>query len=54
MNDVRKALDEDYFRSELLKLGFYKTQDGRQLYELDLDELQQFYEDERLKVKESV
>lgn len=45
----RFQLEEDYYRSELLKMGYFKTPDGKQLYELNLSELEQIYENERFK-----
>ncbi|WP_456273605.1 Fur-regulated basic protein FbpA [Bacillus sp. AK031] len=37
----------DFYKAELLKMGYYKTPDGSQLYELTLTELEQIYENER-------
>ena len=36
---------EGYYRSELLKMGYFKTPDGLQLYELDISKLQEIYEE---------
>jgi Fur-regulated basic protein A len=51
VNAQREELEKDFFKSELIKLGFYKAPDGRQLYELDIVELQRFYIAVRLNVK---
>lgn len=32
-------IEKDFYKSELLNLGYFKTSDGRQLYELSLREL---------------
>jgi Fur-regulated basic protein A len=37
----------DYYKSELLKMGYFKTPCGKQLYELTLTELEQVYENEK-------
>lgn len=36
---------EDYYQSELLKMGYFKTPDGLQLYELDISKLKEIYEE---------
>ncbi|MFJ8116661.1 Fur-regulated basic protein FbpA [Bacillus mycoides] len=38
-NEVQK----DYYRAELLKLGYFKTPEGLQLYELSLTHLKEIY-----------
>ncbi|UGB31681.1 Fur-regulated basic protein FbpA [Metabacillus sp. B2-18] len=43
---------EDYYRSELLNMGYFKTPDGRQLYELEIEELRRIYDIEKFKVSE--
>ncbi|HFK2719065.1 TPA: Fur-regulated basic protein FbpA [Escherichia coli] len=45
----RVELEKDFYKNELLKIGYYKTPDGKQLYELTLTELQQIYENVRFK-----
>lgn len=42
-------LQRDFYKSELLNLGYFKTHDGRQLYELELDELKDIYFEQRVK-----
>jgi len=39
----------DFYKSELLKMNYFKTPDGKQLYELSLSELEQIYENEKAK-----
>lgn len=36
---------EGYYQSELLKMGYSKTPDGLQLYELDISKLKEIYEE---------
>lgn len=40
-------LRKDYVKNQLLNLGYFKTPDGKQLYELTLSELEQIYENEK-------
>jgi hypothetical protein len=51
---LRKGLDaqRDFYKSELLKMGYFKTPCGKQLYELTLSELEQVYENERARRRE--
>ncbi|MGY3717157.1 Fur-regulated basic protein FbpA [Sutcliffiella cohnii] len=46
VNRLRKAVEErmDFLKSQLLKMKYIKTPDGKQLYELTLTELEQIYE----------
>ncbi|WP_341356664.1 Fur-regulated basic protein FbpA [Rossellomorea sp. y25] len=37
----------DFYKSELIKLDYFKTPCGKQLYELTLSELEQVYENEK-------
>ncbi|MGD7021758.1 Fur-regulated basic protein FbpA [Rossellomorea vietnamensis] len=37
----------DFYKAELLNMGYFKTPDGTQLYELTLTELEQIYENEK-------
>jgi hypothetical protein len=48
-NQLRKAVEDqkDFYKSQLLNMGYYKTPDGKQLYELTLTELEQIYENEK-------
>lgn len=47
MNELMKALyierKKDEIKAQLLKMGYFKTPDGRQLYELSLDELDEIF-----------
>lgn len=40
---MKQQHQADELRAELIKLGYYKTPDKRQLYELSLLELEQIY-----------
>lgn len=40
-------LRKDYVKNQLLKLGYFKTPEGKQLYELDLSELEEIFENEK-------
>ncbi|MFE7821780.1 Fur-regulated basic protein FbpA [Priestia megaterium] len=42
---------KDYYRSELLKMGYFKTPDKRHLYELTLSELEDIYITEKYRRK---
>ncbi|PKR84882.1 Fur-regulated basic protein FbpA [Heyndrickxia camelliae] len=44
-NKLRLAVEQrkDYLKGELLKYGYFKTPDGKQLYELTLSELEQIH-----------
>ncbi|MGM0863399.1 MAG: Fur-regulated basic protein FbpA [Bacillota bacterium] len=46
---LRKGVEVkmDFYKSELLKMGYFKNPDGSQLYELTLTELEQVYENEK-------
>ncbi|WP_191556589.1 Fur-regulated basic protein FbpA [Metabacillus idriensis] len=44
MNTEQK---KDELKNELIKLNYFKTPDGKQLYELDLSELEEIYENEK-------
>jgi hypothetical protein len=48
-NQLRKAVEEqkDFYKGELIKMGYFKTPDKKQLYELTLTELEQIYENEK-------
>ncbi|CAG9620857.1 Fur-regulated basic protein FbpA [Sutcliffiella rhizosphaerae] len=34
---------KDYLKAELMKYGYFNTSDGKQLYELNLSELEQIH-----------
>lgn len=36
-------VQKDFYKSELLEMGYFKTPEGLQLYELSLDELETIY-----------
>ena len=44
----RVALEKDFYKNQLLKMGYFKTPDGKQLYELTLSELEQIYENVKI------
>lgn len=44
---------KDDLKTELIKLNYFKTQDGRQLYELEIDELKEIYENEKAKASQN-
>jgi Fur-regulated basic protein A len=50
-NLLREAVEQrkDELKNELLQIGYFKTPDKRQLYELTLSELEEIYETEKLR-----
>jgi hypothetical protein len=44
-NQLRRAVEDrkEFLKSELMKYGYFKTPDGKQLYELTLTELEQIH-----------
>lgn len=44
-NRLRQAVEQrkDELKSELMRFGYFKTADGKQLYELTLTELEQIH-----------
>ena len=42
---------KDFYKSELLNMGYFKTPDNRQLYELSLLELEQIHANEKARRK---
>ncbi|MFS0864100.1 Fur-regulated basic protein FbpA [Fredinandcohnia sp. 179-A 10B2 NHS] len=48
---AKSKRNEDYYKCELLKMGFHKTSDGKQLVDLNLTELEQIYENEKFKIE---
>lgn len=45
VNSLRNSIEhqKDFYKSSLLDMGYFKTPDGKQLYELTLPELEQIY-----------
>lgn len=45
----KKAIEyeKDFYKSELINRGYFKSPDGRQLYELSLDELREIYHEKK-------
>ncbi|USK66282.1 Fur-regulated basic protein FbpA [Peribacillus frigoritolerans] len=43
----RVELEKDFYKNELLKMGYFKTPEGLQLYELTLSELEDIYKAEK-------
>ncbi|MFI8492200.1 Fur-regulated basic protein FbpA [Peribacillus butanolivorans] len=52
-NQLNKSIElqKDFFKSELLKMNYFKTPKGRQLYELSLSELESIFDIEKAKAK---
>ncbi|MFD4815089.1 Fur-regulated basic protein FbpA [Peribacillus butanolivorans] len=44
-------MQRDYFKSELLKMNYFKAPEGRQLYELSLSELESIFDTEKSKAR---
>lgn len=40
----------DFYKSELLEEGYFKTPDGKQLYELSLRDLEYIYQKQKARV----
>lgn len=40
---MNEEAQKDFYKFELLKLGYFKTPEGLQLYELSLEELKAIY-----------
>jgi Fur-regulated basic protein A len=49
VNQLRKAVEheKDLYKNKLLELGYFKTPEGKQLYELTLSELEEIYYNEK-------
>jgi hypothetical protein len=45
----RVELEKDFYKNELLNMGYFKTPEGLQLYELTLSELENIYKSEKAK-----
>ena len=43
MSERLIEIQKDFYKSELLKMGYFKTPEGKQLYELSLHELEKIY-----------
>lgn len=43
----RVELEKDFYKNELLKMGYFKTPEGLQLYELSLTELEKIYQTQK-------
>lgn len=44
-------LQKDFYKAELLNMGYFKTPDNKQLYELSLSELEHIYSKGKLRDK---
>lgn len=51
VNNLKKSIEQqkDFYKSELLEMGYFKTPEGKQLYELSLPELESIYSKEKAK-----
>ncbi|AZV42722.1 Protein of unknown function (DUF3940) [Peribacillus asahii] len=45
------VIQKDFFKAELLNMGYFKTPDGRQLYELSLRDLEHIYQKEKARLR---
>ena len=47
INQLKRTIEiqKDFYKSELINMGYFKTPEGLQLYELPLKRLRQIYED---------
>lgn len=52
-NQLNKSIElqRDFYKSGLLNMGYFKTPDNRQLYELTLSELEEIYKAEKAREK---
>lgn len=52
-NQLNKSIElqRDFYKFELLKMGYFKTPEGLQLYELTLSELEDIYKAEKARGK---
>jgi len=50
-NQLNKSIEvqKDFYKTKLLNMGYFKTPDGQQLYELSLNELENLYKEEKSK-----
>lgn len=51
VNQLRNAVEQrkDILKSELMRYGYFKTPEGKQLYELTLSELEEIHIDVKCK-----
>jgi hypothetical protein len=51
VKSLRESIEhqKDFYKSELLDMGYFKTPDGKQLYELSLRDLEYIYLKEKAK-----
>jgi Fur-regulated basic protein A len=49
VNQLRRAVEheKDLYKNRLLEMGYFKTPEGKQLYELTLSELEEIYRNEK-------
>jgi hypothetical protein len=49
VNRLRQAVEheKDLYKNKLLEMGYFKTPEGKQLYELTLSELEEIYRNEK-------
>lgn len=45
------AIQKDFFKAALLNMVYFKTPNGKQLYELSLRDLEYIYQKERVRLK---
>lgn len=55
VRSLRESIEhqKDFYKSELLDMGYFKTPDGKQLYELSLRDLESIYSKEKARKRES-
>ncbi|MGG5739712.1 Fur-regulated basic protein FbpA [Bacillus cereus group sp. IBL03679] len=49
IHQINKAIEiqKEFYQSELIQMGYFKTPEGLQLYELSLNQLEDIYRKER-------
>ncbi|MFP7483362.1 Fur-regulated basic protein FbpA [Priestia filamentosa] len=49
VNQLRQVVEheKDLYKNRLLEMGYFKTPEGKQLYELTLSELEEIYHSKR-------
>ncbi|MFB5285258.1 Fur-regulated basic protein FbpA [Peribacillus sp. Hz7] len=45
------AIQKDFFKAELLNMGYFKTPSGKQLNELSLRDLEYIYQKEKVRLR---